>query len=59
MKTRLMTLVVIMAVSMSSFGLMAQNTPDAPAQKRAKQRPTPGQIDGQTCEDDGEETPDG
>lgn len=31
MKTRLMTLVVIMAVSMSSFGLMAQNTPDAPA----------------------------
>ena len=43
MKTRLMTLVVIMAVSMSSFGLMAQNTPDAPAQKRAKQRPTPEQ----------------
>ena len=44
MKTRLMTLVVMMAVSMGSFGLMAQNTPDAPAQKRAKQRPTPEQM---------------
>lgn len=44
MKTRLMTLVVMMAVSMGSFGLMAQNTSDAPAQKRAKQRPTPEQM---------------
>ena len=44
MKTRLMTLVVMMAVSMGSFGLMAQNTPDVPAQKRAKQRPTPEQM---------------
>lgn len=44
MKTRLMTLVVMMAVSMGSFGLMAQNSPDAPAQKRAKQKPTPEQM---------------
>lgn len=44
MKTRLMTLVVIMAVSMGGFGLMAQNTPDAPAHKRAKQKPTPEQM---------------
>lgn len=44
MKTRLMTLVVMMAVSMGSFGLMAQDTSDAPAQKRTKQRPTPEQM---------------
>ncbi len=44
MKTRLMTLVVMMAVSISSFSVMAQNAQDAPAQKRAKQKPTPEQM---------------
>ena len=44
MKTRLMTLVVMMAVSMGSFSMMAQNTQDAPAQKLAKQKPTPEQM---------------
>lgn len=39
-----MTLVVMMAVSMGSFGLMAQNAQDTPAQKRAKQKPTPEQM---------------
>ena len=39
-----MTLVVMIAVSMGSFSMMAQNTQDAPAQKRAKQRPTPEQM---------------
>ena len=41
-----MTLVVMMAVSMGSFGLMAQNTntPDAPVQRRERQRPTPEQM---------------
>ena len=39
-----MTLVVMMAVSMGSFGLMAQNTPDTPVQKRERQRPTPEQM---------------
>lgn len=39
-----MTLVVMIAVSVSSFGLMAQNAQDAPAQKRAKQKPTPEQM---------------
>ena len=44
MKTRLMTLVVMMAVSMSSFSVMAQNAQDAPAQRRAKQKLTPEQM---------------
>ena len=44
MKTRLMTLVVMMAVSISSFSVMAQNAQDAPAQRRAKQKPTPEQM---------------
>ena len=44
MKTRLMTLVVMMAVSISSFNVMAQNVQDAPAQRRAKQKPTPEQM---------------
>ena len=39
-----MTLVVMMAVSISSFSVMAQNAQEAPAQKRAKQRPTPEQM---------------
>ena len=39
-----MTLVVMMAVSMGSFGLMAQNAQEAPAQRRAKQRPTLEQM---------------
>ena len=39
-----MTLVVMMAVSMGSFSLMAQNAQDTPAQKRAKQKPTPEQM---------------
>lgn len=39
-----MTLVVMMAVSISSFSVMAQNAQDAPAQRRAKQRPTPEQM---------------
>ena len=33
MKTRLMTLVVMMAVSISSFSVMAQNAQDVPAQR--------------------------
>ena len=44
MKTRLMTLVVMMAVSISIFSVMAQNVQDVPAQKHAKQRPTPEQM---------------
>lgn len=44
MKTRLMTLVVMMAVSISSFSVMAQNAQDAPAQRRAKQKSTPEQM---------------
>ena len=44
MKTRLMTLVVMMAVSISSFSVMAQNAQDAPAQRCAKQKPTPEQM---------------
>ena len=39
-----MTLVVMMAVSISSFSVMAQNAQDAPAQRRAKQKPTPEQM---------------
>ncbi|WP_300763362.1 hypothetical protein [uncultured Bacteroides sp.] len=44
MKTRLMTLVVMMAVSISSFSVMAQNAQDVPAQRRVKQKPTPEQM---------------
>ena len=47
MKTRLMTLVVMMAVSISSFSVMAQNAQDVPAHRA---------DDGPTCKDDGEET---
>ena len=39
-----MTLVVMMAVSISSFSVMAQNAQDVPAQRRVKQKPTPEQM---------------
>lgn len=44
MKTRLLSFIVIAAISMSSFNVLAQNANEPVKEKRVRERPTPEQM---------------